>query len=89
MFLITVIRTKKRIRQRTKTVRHVTNKPDVAELDSEEIAGMDCADLIEAIRAAHLPFLQSEFEHRLEFCDREMLERLVYLARRCCRNQGY
>jgi alkaline phosphatase D len=40
------------------------------------------------IRAAELP-LTTESSERLAGYDRETLERLVYLARRSCRNQGY
>ena len=89
MFLITAIPTRKTSPTPEVVERHFTSKPEVAELRNKEVAELSCTELIEAIRAAKLPCLLSNFEHRLEFCDREMLKKLTYLARRCCRNQGY
>ena len=64
-------------------------KSDVAELRDDEIAELCDADMIAAICAAHLPCLNEQSENRLKFYDHRMLQRLVYLARQCCRNQGY
>lgn len=65
------------------------DKASVAALSPLEIARMTREELIVAILAAELPVLQSEGEERLRFLDRWTLERLVYLARHCCRNRGY
>ncbi len=48
-----------------------------------EIAQMTDAELARAIRSARLP-LSSGIDEHLEFHDRRTLERLAYLARRCC-----
>lgn len=66
-----------------------TEKGDVADLRDDEIAELCDEDLIEAIFAAHLPCLNEQYQNRLKFYDHQMLQRLVYLARQCCRNQGY
>ena len=65
------------------------DKPMVAELSPLQISRMTCEELARAIRASGLPIIQTELSEHLEFYDRATLERLVYLARRCCRNQGY
>ncbi len=67
----------------------VSAKTEIADLRDEEISDLPNDKLIAAIRAAQLPYLNRRFEHRLEFCNREVLERLVHLARHCCRNQGH
>lgn len=64
-------------------------KAEIAELRDEQIADLPNNQLILAIRAAQLPYLNQRFEHRLEFCSRDILVRLVHLARHCCRNQGH
>ena len=64
------------------------DKSDVAELSLLKISRMTCDELIRVIRAAQLPLLRPDADEQLEFQDRPTLERLVYLARRCCRNQG-
>jgi hypothetical protein len=64
-------------------------KTQVAWLRSEQIAVMSRSDLISAIRAAAIPLVQRHEEEHLPYCDRATLERLVYLARHACRNQGY
>jgi len=65
------------------------NKAFVAELSNQDISGMTREEMIAVIRAAQLPFLESDSSRRLEFLSDEALQRLVHLSRRCCRNQGY
>lgn len=67
----------------------IYSKGQVAALNTREIADMDCTDLIAAIKSTELPLLTEEQLARLTFQDRETLERLLYLARKCVRNQGY
>ncbi|MBT4867194.1 MAG: hypothetical protein HON53_18980 [Planctomycetaceae bacterium] len=62
------------------------DKESVAELSLCEIETMSRGDLVNAIRAVVVPFVEDD---RLEFQERETLLRLLYLARQCCRNQGY
>ena len=65
------------------------DKSTVAALTASNIEHLSDAELVEAIRGSGLPVLRRETEGRLEFYGRQTLERLVWLARRCCRNQGY
>ena len=51
-----------------------------------EIARMTDDELVRAIRAARLPLRAGTDEH-LAFHDRRTLERLAYLARRCCQTR--
>ena len=67
----------------------VIDKVMVAELMPLQISQMTCEELARAIRASGLPIIQTALNEHLELYDRTTLERLVYLARRCCRNQGY
>jgi hypothetical protein len=62
------------------------DKESVAELSLCEIEAMPHDDLLNAIRAVVVPFVDDD---RLDFQDRKTLLRLLYLARQCCRNQGY
>lgn len=62
------------------------SKASVAQLSTQEILGMSREALIGAVDAACLPFVDRA---RLAHHDRLTLIRLAYLARRCCRNQGY
>jgi hypothetical protein len=62
------------------------DKESVAELSLCEIETMSRDELLNAIRAVVVPFVDDD---RLEFQERETLLRLLYLARQCCRNQGY
>lgn len=64
-------------------------KSTVAELTVREIEQMRRDELISAIRGAQLPLLSAEMTDRLRYRDRDTLERILYLARRACRNQGY
>lgn len=71
--------------------RSVSNTADalddtaIADLSPLHISRMTRGELVRVIKAARLPLLTSS-EH-LEFRDRETLERLVHLARRCCHNR--
>ncbi|MBW3542936.1 MAG: hypothetical protein KY476_21960, partial [Planctomycetes bacterium] len=65
------------------------NKASVASLSHGHIARMPREQLVEALRAADLPLLDEEALGRLPKLERSTLERLLFLARRCCRNQGY
>ena len=62
------------------------DKVAVAELTHDTISVMTTDELVAAIEAITLPSGRS-FDLRMK--DRPTLERLVYLARRTCRNQGY
>lgn len=65
------------------------DKASVAALTPVEIARLTRSELIAAIEASELPVIGVDRQERLRFLDRWTLERLVYLARHCCRNQGY
>ncbi|MEX0726134.1 MAG: hypothetical protein WEB58_00910 [Planctomycetaceae bacterium] len=77
------------IRESAADSRVIFSKGQVASLNPREISGMDCSELIAAIKSTELPLLTEEQLCRLTFQDRETLERLLYLARKCVRNQGY
>ena len=62
------------------------DKVAVAELTHAGISEMASDELIEAIQTITLPTGRN-LDLRMK--DRPTLERLVYLARRTCRNQGY
>jgi hypothetical protein len=64
------------------------DETSVADLSLSQIACMSRSELIAAVRAARLPHLDDESARRLEFVDRTVLERLLHLGRRCCRNRG-
>jgi hypothetical protein len=65
------------------------SKRAVAQLSCEEVAGLTTPDLLEALEAADVPLLHGFDLERLGHYDRPTLERLVYMARHCCQNQGY
>ncbi|HUG89218.1 MAG TPA: hypothetical protein VML55_00185 [Planctomycetaceae bacterium] len=70
---------------------HAVNRRDllkraVASLPRAAIVEMERRELIFAIRTAELPWLNGA-AGRLEYADRPTLERLVFLARRVCRQQ--
>lgn len=62
------------------------DKIAVARLTHDRISEMTADELIAAIETVTLP---SGRHLDLRMKDRPTLERLVYLARRTCRNQGY
>src|SRR5262249_33220522 len=57
----------------------------IAELTQGDIAQrLSIGDLIDVIRSVEYPFVGKD---RLEFFDRDTLERVVHLVRRWCRNR--
>jgi hypothetical protein len=64
------------------------DKPYVAGLTYEEINLMPEGELMDAIRASRLP-LGTEVSRGLPHYGRDVLRRLVFLAREMCRHQGY
>jgi hypothetical protein len=58
----------------------------IAELSSEDIAQMSNRELSWAIRDSQLP-LAGHVEEDLEYYGRDILERLVFLAREMCRHR--
>lgn len=66
---------------------HALDQRTIADLPSTIFAEMTRDELVRVIRIADLPFLAAAtFEH-LPLCDRQTLERLANLARRCCLNR--
>jgi hypothetical protein len=59
----------------------------IADLSAVEISQMIGDELARVIRAARFLQMTCASEEHLEYYDRQTLERLVYLARRCCRNR--
>jgi hypothetical protein len=64
-------------------------KSSIASLSALQISRMSDHTLVELISLVQLYLPQSIVCHRLRLCDRPTLERLAFLARRICRNQGY
>jgi hypothetical protein len=64
------------------------DKPYVAGLTSDQIEQMPERELVDAIRASHLP-LGPEVSRGLQYYGRDALMRLLFLARKTCRHQGY
>jgi hypothetical protein len=65
------------------------SKPEIAGLSIGRIQAMSDAELVQVVHAARLPCLDNATLGRLHLLGRERLERIVFLARRTCRNQGY
>ena len=65
------------------------DKPTIAELSNGTIEEMTDGELRRLIAASGHPWRSNRLDRRLAYCDRETLIRLAYLARRCCRHQGY
>lgn len=78
----------KTVRIPPKNPEEALDKSDVAGMSPMQISRMTCDELIRVIRASQLPLLRPDTDEQLEFQDRPTLERLVYLSRCCCRNQG-
>ena len=76
-------------RGRNPAADEVLDKPLIAELSNTAIEQMTSDELRHVIAASEHPWTGRRLERRLAYCDRETLLRLAYLARRCCRNQGY
>lgn len=62
-------------------------KATIAQLSPTQIARMTPEELIPFVRWSGLPLLLPEIEPHVKHWDRKTLERVVYLARRCCQNQ--
>jgi len=60
----------------------------IANLSAITISQVTRDELVRVIRAARLPLVCGATDGQLEFHDRSTLERLVYLARHCCRNRA-
>lgn len=68
----------------------IWDKQAVADLTVSDINSMSRATLAKAICGADFPaLLRSDLDHRLKFADDETLRRVAFLARQCCRRQGY
>jgi hypothetical protein len=66
------------------------DKSAVAELSAETLNEMTCEELVRVIGAADLStWLTRDRRPQLPRGDRDALLRMAFLARRCCRNQGY
>lgn len=65
------------------------SKATIAHLSPDQISQMTCEQLVQLVRDSQLSFLRGGRDQCLDGYDRETLQRLVYVARRCCRNQGY
>lgn len=56
----------------------------IAHMTDDEITRMSRDQLVDRIRAARLPVIRKDVNRALPHYDRETLERLVFLIRRCC-----
>ena len=65
------------------------DKPMIAALSPHQISEMTRDELVRLVEKTGLPITAMQCSVQLTCADRQTLERLVYLARRCCRNQGY
>lgn len=65
------------------------DKATIAALPAMTIQQMNREELVRLIEATDLPMARGERSQHLLDTDRNALLRLAYLARRCCRNQGY
>lgn len=63
------------------------NDATIAGLTSIGISLMTADQLVWVIRSARLPLLRSDTGENLQLHGRQTLERLVFLARRCCQNR--
>ncbi len=59
----------------------------VARLTDAQIAHLSRKDLVQLILSVDFAFVPPDFEQHLSFGDRQALEKLAHLARRCCRHQ--
>lgn len=65
------------------------DRHEIASLSPTNISQMARGELADVVRAHNLALLGKDISEHLDFYDRETLERMVYLVRRCCRNLGY
>jgi len=69
----------------TETESQAYSEDVIADLTPSDISQrLTISDLIEVIRSVEYPFVGKD---RLEFFDRDTLERVVHLVRRWCRNR--
>ena len=66
----------------------VFDRASIARLSSADIHGLTCDELVSIVRTAPPPTVLPEMLEHLEFQNREILERLAFLTRECCRNSG-
>jgi hypothetical protein len=59
----------------------------IADFSLIAISQMTRDELVRVVRASRLPLLTIARDEHLQFHDRQTLERLVHLARRCCHNR--
>lgn len=64
-------------------------KGAIAKLTASAVEQLPDEDLVEIIAQMNSYLPQRLGRKRLEFSERATLERLAFLARRCCRHQGY
>lgn len=64
-----------------------SNVRRIAELRDEQIAEMNRDEIVECLSRLRPPFLERRVFRRLEFFDGTTLQRILFLCRRCCRNQ--
>ena len=60
----------------------------IAEFSCAEIHGLTCDELASVVRTAPPPTVPQMMLEHLEFQNREVLERLAFLARECCRKRA-
>lgn len=65
------------------------DKPMIAALSHAHIYNMTNKELVRVIQAADLQIPNRALHQNLEFQNRATLERMAFLARRCCRHSGY
>jgi hypothetical protein len=81
--------TRSRALSQSPEVEDALDKRQIAELSSMQITRMTRDELIRIVRTARMELLHRDIADHIELYDRATLERLVHLARRCCRNRGY
>ena len=64
------------------------DRPDVAGLSCADIQGLTFDELVSVVQTAPPPTVPLQMLGHLEYQNREVLERLAFLARECCRNRG-
>lgn len=64
-------------------------KAEIAELSASDVSELSADDLKDVVRMVNTSLPQPLIERRIAGLDRPALERLAFLARRCCRSQGY
>ena len=65
------------------------DKAKIASLSATQISEMTRTELIRVIENTSIPVAAGRHNVHVVCADRQTLERLAFLARRCCQNQGY